>query len=928
MPTITSSIGLATGMDIQSTVEALMKISAVQRDNLVKKNEDLEDKQLAVTGITASLLSVQYLTNNLGKDSVYDERSVASSLPDVLEVTSTGSAAKGTYLVTPLKQAQTNQLISTGFADDDSAIGTGFLRFRYGSDVLRGTPFRVLNGGEGFNRGKIQITDRSGTTAQVDLSYARTIDDVLTAINSAGTINVRAYTDGDSITLEDKTGQTTSNLIVREVGEGTTAESLGLTGINVAADTATGDDLVRLYADLSLDDLNDGNGVDFDGVFFDAQYHLADGTTGQIDFNRLATQTKTARTELTVGDVLQTINEAAPGKLQAELSADGDRIILTDLTVGVDEFSLSASNGSRALYTLGLDGDASGDTLTGRRLLGGLKSVLLSSLDGGTGLGTLGVIDITDRNAATDSVDLSACETLDDIVEAINASAVDVTATINASKTGIEIEDTSGGSGSFLITNGDATNTATALKVATSGSATSVNSGDLHLQIISKSTKLEDLNGGQGIDRGIIKLIDTAGHEAIIDFSDSRIKTLGDVLTALSANVAHVEATINETGDGITIRDLAGGSGSLQVLEGVGSTAARDLGIFKSSESRLIEDEIVQVIDGSFVQEIAITSSDTLETLVDKLNVSGSKVNAAVLNDGSDRPYRLAINSAYTGNAGNLVFEISGLGISLSESVKGQDALIALGPPEFAASSLLLSSQSNTFTSAVPGVSVKVKQATGSPVTVQVSQGDTSFMASAKTFVENYNKFWKLLQGYTAYNPETNKRSVLTLDPTAQQVNSAISKLMSGQTYAPLGGFRSLGELGFEFSSTGQLSLDENKLRNLFAANPQKVKNFFKQTDANTDEETGFSVEFGELTERLTSTKGSLLTNRYLSLGETIQKNQERIDYLTDRLDAEEKRLYLEFYRMEIAIAKMQNVSQYIDQIKPLKLYSSRRDSD
>ncbi len=908
-----------------------MKISAAQRDNLVKKNGELEDKQLAVTGITASLLSVQYLAANLGKDAVYEERSVASSQPDVLEVTSTGTAAKGTYIVTPLKQAQTNQLISTGFADEDSAIGTGFVRFRYGSDVLRGTPLRIINGGEGFTRGKIQITDRGGTTAQIDLSYARTINEVLTAINSASTLNVRAYSDGDSIRLEDKTGQSLSNLIVREVGEGTTAESLGLSGINVAADTATGDDLVRLYADLSLSDLNDGNGVDFDNVLFDAQYHLADGTTGQLDFNRLATQTKTARTELTVGDVLQTINEAAPGKLTAELSSlsdGGDRIVLKDWTEGENGFSLTASNGSRALYTLGLDGDATGDTLTGRRLLGGLQTVLLSSLNGGAGFGSLGVVDITDGNATSDSVDLSGCATLEDVVEAINAAAVDVTAKINAAKTGIEIADTSGGSGNLLISNGDATNTATALKVATSGSATSVNSGDLHLQIISRNTKLEDLNGGQGIDRGIIKLIDTAGQEAIIDFSDSRIKTLGDVLTALSANVAHVEATINETGDGITIRDLAGGSGSLQVLEGVGSTAARDLGIFKESEVRMIGSSPVQVIAGSFVQEIAVTSGDTLETLVEKLNVSGSKVNAAVLNDGSDRPYRLAINSAYTGAAGNLVFDVSGLDFRLSQSVKGQDAMIALGPPEHAASSLLLASQSNTFTNAVPGISVKVKQATGSPVTVQVSQGDTSFMASAKTFVENYNKFWKLLQGYTAYDPETNKRSVLTLDPTAQQVNTAISKLMSGQTYAPIGGFRSLGELGFEFSSTGQLSLDENKLRNLFAANPQKVKNFFKQTDANTGEETGFSVEFGELAERFTSTKGSLLTNRYLALGETIQKNRERIDYLSDRLDVEEKRLYLEFYRMEIAIAKMQSVSQYIDQIKPIKLYSSSQDSN
>ena len=391
MPSITSSIGLATGMDIQSTVEQLMALSAVTRDNLVEKNSELEDEQLAVTGITASLLSVQYVSNNLAKDEVYEERTVSSSQPDVLDVTSSGSAAKGTYIVTSLQQAQTNQLISTGLADEDSSIGSGFVRFRYGANVERGTPFRLLNEGEGFSRGKIQITDRSGATATIDLSYAREIDDVLVAINSSSTINVHAYTDGDSIALADKTGQSVSNLVVCEVGEGTTAESLGLSDVNVAASTAVGDDLVHLYEDLALEDLNDGNGVVFDDLFFDAQYTLADGTTGEIDFNRIATESHTARTELTIGDILDTINETEPGKLEAKISADGDRLVLTDLTAGANTFSLSSSNGSGALKSLGLDGEAAGDTLTGRRILGGMNSVLLSSLNGGAGFGTLGV---------------------------------------------------------------------------------------------------------------------------------------------------------------------------------------------------------------------------------------------------------------------------------------------------------------------------------------------------------------------------------------------------------------------------------------------------------------------------------------------------------------------------------------------------------
>ena len=221
---------------------------------------------------------------------------------------------------------------------------------------------------------------------------------------------------------------------------------------------------------------------------------------------------------------------------------------------------------------------------------------------------------------------------------------------------------------------------------------------------------------------------------------------------------------------------------------------------------------------------------------------------------------------------------------------------------------------------------MSVEQATGSAVTVQVSQGDTTLMASAQTFVENYNKFWELMEGYTAYDPDTDTRNVLTGDPTATQVQAAVSRLMSGRTYATLGGIRSLGELGFELSSTGELSLDESVLESIFQSDPESVKNFFKQIDSDTEEETGFSVEFDALCDRLTSTEGSLLTNRYLALGEIIENNNDRIDFLTERLENEETRLYLEFYRMEIAIAKIQSVSEYIDQIQPLKLSLSSND--
>ena len=118
----------------------------------------------------------------------------------------------------------------------EAAWGAGSLSFRYGNPVDPGVSLSELNGGAGFSPGEIRITDGTGATATIDLSTARTIDDVIQAINHAGTISVTAPADGDHLELIDTSGGTTRALKVQEVGGGTTAASLGLAGI----DSSTG----------------------------------------------------------------------------------------------------------------------------------------------------------------------------------------------------------------------------------------------------------------------------------------------------------------------------------------------------------------------------------------------------------------------------------------------------------------------------------------------------------------------------------------------------------------------------------------------------------------------------------------------------------------------------------------------------------------
>ena len=140
MGRIQSNIGLITGVPIGETVEALMALAAKPRDLLVERTQVLQNEQMALTELSALLLKVKYVTDNLGKEGLYDQRKVLSSDPDTLAATLTGEPPKGSYQFTPLRMARSQQMLSSGLTSDSDPIGGGKLTFRFGDHLQRSAP--------------------------------------------------------------------------------------------------------------------------------------------------------------------------------------------------------------------------------------------------------------------------------------------------------------------------------------------------------------------------------------------------------------------------------------------------------------------------------------------------------------------------------------------------------------------------------------------------------------------------------------------------------------------------------------------------------------------------------------------------------------------------------------------------------------------
>lgn len=908
MGLIQAGVGLASGINYTSIVSQLMQVAATSRNNLMAQTNTLTNQQTALTQLTALLASMEYVTDNLGNaTTVFQDQNISSSNSAALTATATGTPSSGTYQFTPLQMAQSEQWIGSGLASANTALGGGNVTFRYGAGVDNSPSLSVINGGQGFVPGQIRITDRSGASALVDLSNAQSLSQVVTDINGTQGINVTASIQGDHLQLTDNTGKTASNLEVQEVGSGTTAASLGLAGIDAAAATAAGASLTKLTTSTPLAALNDGNGLELNTVVPDIGYSLANGQSGTIDLAPIENDSSTVDEPTTLGDVLNEINAAAPGELQASIDPTGTHLVVKDLTTGNGTFSLSSLTGSNALYDLGLNGNATGNTVTGRQIMGGLNSVLLSSLNGGQGYGTLGNVTLTSRAGNSATIDLSGAQTLQDVIGDINAADVGVTAAVNAADDGIQLTDTTGSStGNLVVANADGTDTASKLGIALDAAANSDDSGDMHLKVVSMNTALSALNGGAGVAQGTVSFTDSTGKTATLNLTQSGFNTVGDVVRAINRLGIGVQASLNGAGDGILVQDTAGGTGPLSVQEGNASTAA-DLHLLGGTQSVTVNGKSVQEVNGSTTQTIQLASTDTLQDLVNKINAADAGLSASIFNDGSATPNRLTLTSTQAGLAGRMVVDTSGVGITLNPTVQAQNAVLVVGGSN-AANGIVATSSNNVFTGVLPGASLTIAQATGQPVSISVNSSADTLITNLQTMVSDYNSFQSQLGNDTSYDTTTNTGSVLTGDPTAIDLDTQLSQTLS-QSFGTSSTINSLADVGLTFGSDGTLSLDTSTLQSVFDSDPSALQQFFTQA------KTGFSAQMHNLLESLAGANNSLLTNRVSALGNTVTADQTRITEMNSQLNQQQQDLLQQFYGMETAISQMQSNLQVINNL-------------
>lgn len=592
MGTISSS-GLISGLDTDSIIDQLIAIEARPKQLVEAQVVKLTSQKTAFLDVNARLLALKSSSSSFLDSSVFGAYKATSSNSSVLTATASSSATTGNYSMTVDRLVTNHQMITRGFSDSDtSPVGAGTITIESAAGKLTRTVLlSELNGSEGVERGRIRITDRSGATADIDLSKAVDLDDVIEAINAAGNINVTAAMTGDNLTLTDHTGSMASNLIVESLGGGSTAADLGIAGNSAGADTLVGSDINTISTATALSQLNDGNGVRTRSGLTDLTINDHGGRAIAVNLDGSAT----------LDDVVDKINNAAAAAgsaVVASISSDGQSLTLTDTDAYVgNELSVDASNAATDLGFIRSDADHDGE-LTGERLVASLGSKLLRSLNGGSGVTmsqAFGASELTPAtplddlfdgaglttNPAADDlriwardalfasylVDVDGLTTVQDLMDAFD-TATGGRVTLSIEGRALRATDNTGGTNNLRIADtSSGTDVADELGIAVNGPVDTVLGVDTY--------PLPQPTSGYG--PGQIRITTRDGSINDIALTDAR--SVYDVIQAINDAGIGVTAALNTTGNGLTLTDTTGGTNDLVIAEVGGGSTAAELGL-------------------------------------------------------------------------------------------------------------------------------------------------------------------------------------------------------------------------------------------------------------------------------------------------------------------------------------------------------------
>lgn len=342
--------------------------------------------------------------------------------------------------------------------------------------------------------------------------------------------------------------------------------------------------------------------------------------------------------------------------------------------------------------------------------------------------------------------------------------------------------------------------------------------------------------------------------------------------------LTNIAQKINNTGSGVTASIVDGGTGNAYI-----SLSAQETGASSKIQIADLSGTIVSSLglaNGSTTPREAITggytsgpftsSTEKLSTLwgVSSLGSKSFDINGVTVSINPDtqnlQEVANAINAASTGATatvrtvtenskttyrldltGATTFtDTNGMLTAMGVLQKGYgNQLLTAQDAEYKVDGISLTSDTNTVTTAIPGVSFTLLQAdvtTPKTSTISVKSDQDAVKSKIKQFADGYNGVSEFIKSYSAFDKDSFNTGPLFGDSVARQVEDQLGTMLFDNVPGLTGTYTNLASIGFKFDSESKLVVDDSLLTKALNEDPSAVSKIFRAIGAGSDDNISF----------------------------------------------------------------------------------------
>ena len=344
--------------------------------------------------------------------------------------------------------------------------------------------------------------------------------------------------------------------------------------------------------------------------------------------------------------------------------------------------------------------------------------------------------------------------------------------------------------------------------------------------------------------------------------------------------------------------------------------------------------------DGSEMKIELADDETSLAQVAKAINRENGDVQASVQR--TDEGYQLVLSSKTSGTDGQMSVSVDGdeslagilnttgggdtgeddsPGTGMKVVSAAQDAKLTVDGSNYTRSS-------NTISDILDGVTLTLKSVSeaGESEQLTLNKDNSAIASSVKDFVTQYNSLMGLTTSSSKYVPydssnlsntdlatTNSENGALMGDATLRGMVSELRSAVNGVYGEPGSPYRSLADIGIKIdSSTGQMTLDEDKLNQAIADDADGIASMFIGTESNP----GLAATLdGIITKYVGDSENKvdgIIKNSTDSLNSQVDILQTQIDKTQRLIDASVERYRVQFQQLDSTMAKLNSMSSQL----------------